>query len=127
MNTNESQLVEFARKIHLASVVAGPAHGGLFKGLFTIKFGERAIPILLAGNALAEAEDGHCIAILNPSRKIIEKISPGVAYGPAIKAIVSGECEIMLDMYFEHYKKDDVIINYRYLAAAERGQEVEIT
>jgi hypothetical protein len=126
MNNLEDQIIQFALRIHQAALSISVSNTGLFKGLYSFHFNGRKIPLLLVGNADAKFEDGHCIAILNPSSSVMPQISPGVAYGSDIKKIVSGNCELMLNMFFEHYKEEKTIVNDRYASKAERDIEVVI-
>jgi hypothetical protein len=126
MKTIETHIADFALKIHYAALSTAPSDHGLFKGVFSFDFEGRTVPLLLVGNAHPHFEDGHCIAILNPSLEVVTQISPGVTYGPTIKKIVSGQCEVMLDMFFEHYKKEKIIVNEKYISKVPRDIEVEI-
>lgn len=126
MNQIESDIIRAAEQLHALAVTFSPPNSGLFKSVFTFKVGERFVPLLIVGNAHREAEDGHCIAVLNPAASIVDQISPGVAYGAGLKQIVEGKCERMLDLYFEHYNKQKFSINGRYTAKAERKVDLNI-
>lgn len=84
-------------------------HGGTFRLLVTAQVGEVDKPLLVLGNAHRKVEDGHCIAILNPNKDLLDKVTAGCSYmGSSLKDIVAGNCDAMIELWIDAYKKDGV-------------------
>ncbi|MBX3678040.1 MAG: hypothetical protein KF853_13565 [Rhodocyclaceae bacterium] len=90
---------------------------GCFKALVAVEVGDTVKPLLLVGNAHNEEEDGHCIAVLNPDKALVDTISAGCAYGArTLKEIVAKRCDVALDLWIENYMPADraVTVSMRY-------------
>lgn len=66
----------------------------------TTKIDGEAKPVLVVGNAHADFDDGHVIAVLNPEQSLADEIKPGVGYGSAnLKAKARGICDTLVDVF----------------------------
>lgn len=97
---------------------ASADHNGRFRMVMTTRAGGADKPLLIVGNAHGVVEDGHCIAILNPDKELVDLIKPGCAYGKqGLKEIVSKRCDLALDLWIDSYKEPEhavsVISRYR--------------
>ena len=47
-----------------------------------------------------------CIAVLNPSEELIDKLEPGCAYtGNSLRKLVNGKCDVMVDLLIKTFKR----------------------
>ena len=91
------------------------AQNGTFKALLSAKVGDEVKPLLLIGNAHSKIEDGHCIAVLNPDKTLVDSIIAGCGYDTGIlKWKVAKRCDIALDVWVDAYKTDGVFVGTRY-------------
>ena len=88
---------------------------GLFKGVITGKFDGTAKPVLLLGNAHSRMEDGHCIAIVNPDKELVDELTPGCGYSASIlREIVAKRCDLAMDVWVDAYKKNGIYASQVY-------------
>jgi len=72
-------------------------HG--FKILKSIKIGEDTKDLLILGIMNTWNRYDTCIAVLNPSQEVIQKLEQGCVYtGNSLKRIVARKCDLMLDL-----------------------------
>ena len=102
---------EIAVNLFKATLVESAEYQGTFRLLITAKIGDENKPLLILGNAHSAVEDGHCIAILNPSEELLNKVVAGCSYGATLKEIVQGECDLMLDIWIDAYKEGVSILS----------------
>ena len=82
---------------------------GTFRLIVTAKIQDEDKPLLILGNAHSEIEDGHCIAILNPDKSILNKVVAGCSYpADSLKEIVGGKCDLTVDLWIDAYKTNGV-------------------
>ena len=67
--------------IFLSVMKASADHGGKFRLLITAKVNGESKPLLIFGSAHSQVEDGHLIAVLNPSKDLVVDAS-GLAMRP---------------------------------------------
>lgn len=101
----KDKIAKIAYSVFVPIMRASPERDhGVFKLMMTVDVDGQAKPLLLAGNAHANIEDGQCIAILNPDKGLENEVGGGVAYNEAIlKDIVAGKCDAMFMFWFETY------------------------
>lgn len=99
---------EIALEIFLAILKRSPEHGGHFRVLMATSIAGEEKPLLIVGSAHKQFEDGHLIAVLNPSRTLYDSGQPtaGTTYaGDLLKETVSGECDAMVELWVDAYKE----------------------
>jgi hypothetical protein len=105
-------LEQTALGVFLALLERSAGHGGHFRLLITSCINGQDKPLLMVGSAHAQVEDGHMIAVLNPSRALVDQGDPaaGTTYTPAhLKEIVAQQCDAMLELWIEVYKNNRVV------------------
>lgn len=103
------------------------AHGGHFKGLFTLNVDDVPKPVLLVGSAHGSHEDGQVIAVLNPDREVIDRLTPGVGYhGAVLKEMVAGKCDAMVQVWIDAYKVDRFTVLEKYSARVSAGPKFDV-
>ena len=100
------EMIKFVQGWHESLIRFAPDHGGIFKSVLTIVVEGEKKPLLLVGNAHSGAKDGECVVILNPSKSLTNALNPGVAYLD-LKENVTDECDAMVHLWFDHYKRAD--------------------
>lgn len=56
---------------------------------------------LLLGSVHRDFNDAHCIAILNPVAKLVERLQPAVGFSAVqLREIVRGKCDAMMRVMF---------------------------
>lgn len=112
----ENIIKEISVKYFTEVLKISASQNGTFRTLLTIPVEEDNKPLLILGNAHSKIEDGHCIAILNPDEDIVEnkKVIAGCSYGNYLKEIVSGKCDLMLEIWIDAYKENGVTIISSY-------------
>jgi hypothetical protein len=112
------QLQEMTTALFLSVLKVSADHQGLFRLLVTSKVDGEEKPLLVVGNAHGQAEDGHVIAVLNPTEELAtsRKVAAGVRYPPgSLKKIVSGQCDGMVELSIRASKEDKVYRDERYI------------
>lgn len=107
----EEDIKETATAIFRTLLRYSKENQGIFRVLLTSKHDEK--PFLIVGNAHSGVEDGHCIAILNPTPELAEEVRGGVAYQSHIKKIVNKKCDLMLDMWIDDYTENGVSTKFK--------------
>ncbi|MGR4069251.1 hypothetical protein [Billgrantia sp. C5P2] len=105
------QLQEVAAALFLSVLKVSADHQGTFRLLVTSKIDGEEKPLLVVGNAHGQVEDGHAIAILNPTEELASsgKVAAGTAYpSDLLKEIVAGQCDAMVELWIDAYKNDRV-------------------
>lgn len=106
------EIQKAALPIFLSVLRASADHGGHFRLLVTSKIDDDRKPLLIVGSAHGQVEDGHLIAVLNPTKALADASSnliAGCAYTPGgLKDIVSGKCDAMVELWIDAYKNDKV-------------------
>ena len=91
-------------------------HG--FKVLKSISIGEDTKDLLILG--IMNTRNGYdtCVAVLNPSQEVIQKLEQGCVYtGDSLKRIVSRKCDLMIDLLVKTFPKSwEVKVMRKYLA-----------
>ena len=79
-------------------------HG--FKVLKSITIGGDTKDLLILGIMKTWNRYDTCIAVLNPSQEVIQKLKQGCVYtGNSLKRIVSGKCDLMIDLLVKTFPK----------------------
>ncbi len=100
MNNEIEQMKTLAAGVLRSILVASPEHNGTFRLLVTTNIGETPKPLLVVGNSHRHFEDAHGIAVLNPDRRLLDEVRPGVGYNHGIlRELVSGRCDAMVDVW----------------------------
>lgn len=93
-------LTDIAATTLRAAIAHAPGAQGLFRQVITTKIDGEVKPVLVVGNAHADFNDGHVLAILNPDKSLADEIKPGVTCGASVlKAKVRGRCDALIDMF----------------------------
>lgn len=122
----ENQIAEIAEAYHALLTRWAPMNNGHFKSVVTVSITNKPLPLLLVGNAQSNAQDGDCIAVLNPSKELASKLAPGVGYiFGSLQEMAAGNCDCMVYLFLEHYKENKRRILGTYEAKTPR--EVEVT
>jgi len=99
-NKETSQLEKIAKEQLLVALQNSPVHNGRFRCLITSEIDDKPTPILMVGNAHRQFQDGHVIAVSNPSQNVMERLSAGCGYFRShLKEIVKGECDEMVHIW----------------------------
>ena len=100
---------------------------GTFRLLVTIQIDDQSKPLFIVGNAHSEIEDGHCIAVLNPEKSLMNEVIAGCAYtGSSLKGIVQGKCDAMVELWIDAYKTDGVGEISSYTSRAPQNARFEV-
>ena len=91
-------------------------HG--FKVLKSIKIGEDTKDLLILGIMNTWNRYDTCIAVLNPSQEVIQKLEQGCVYtGNSLKRIVARKCDLIIDLLVKTFPKSwEVKVMRKYLA-----------
>ena len=92
-------------------------HG--FKVLKSITIGEDTKDLLILGIMNTWNRYDTCIAVLNPSKEVIQKLEQGCVYtGNSLKRIVSRKCDLMVDLLVKTFKRGwEFKVMRKYLAS----------
>ena len=123
------QLQELAASLFLSVLKISADHQGRFRLLVTAKVNGEEKPLLIVGNAHGQVEDGHVIAILNPTEELAlsNKIVAGTTYTfGLLKKIVSGQCDAMVELWVDAYKDNKVRPIERYVSRSPQPPRFKI-
>ena len=92
-------------------------HQGRFKTVITVQIDGESKPLLIAGTAHGAVEDGSCIAVLNPERELVDKLSGcWGAHPPIFKEVIAMKCDVGVSLWIDAYKPNGVVEITRYVA-----------
>jgi hypothetical protein len=124
----ESKLIEFAENYHKMLMRYASEDNAYFKSIVTIAVDGSMKPLLIFGNAHGRVEDGHCTLVLNPRRSLISRLTPSAYSEGLLKKIVSGKCDLMISLWFDHYKKTNRVgVLAKYKSSKSLPVEVNLT
>lgn len=123
------RLQEVTATLFLSVLSVSADHQGTFRLLVTSKIDNEEKPLLIVGNAHSQVEDGHVIALLNPTPELVasEKIAAGTAYPLGLlKEIVAGQCDAMIELWIDAYKDNKVSRIERYVSRSPQPARFHI-
>jgi hypothetical protein len=83
-----------------------PENQKIFKIFTTVMVGEDTKDLLILGIMNTRNRYDTCIAVLNPKPEVIQKLEQGCVYtGNSLKRIVSGKCDLMVDLLVKTFKR----------------------
>ena len=105
----KEKIIKIAASLFKSVLLISFDQQGTFRIVVTVDIRGEGVPLLVLGNTHSAAEDGHCIAILNPDRVLLEKVQAGCAYSTdGLKKIVQGKCDLMVDLWIDAYKENSI-------------------
>lgn len=88
-----------------------------------IKVGKKSKPLYILGNILAGGSFGQCIAILNPTRALLQGLTPTI-YGVLFpEGFLVGRCDAALNMLVTQIGEVKVKCEVKYLSEQVRPVE----
>lgn len=123
------QLQEVAVSLFLAVLRVSADHQGTFRLLITSKIDGEEKPLLVVGNAHAQVEDGHVIAVFNPTKELAasDGVAPGTAYPTGLlKEIVAGQCDAMVELWIDAYKNNKINCIGKYVSRSPQPARFKI-
>jgi hypothetical protein len=93
-----------------------PEDNGPFKMLVSMKTEDSTKPLLLVGNVHGRIQDGYCIGVLNPDKSLCDELVPSGYSHKLLTEIVTGRCDLMVNVWIDAYKDKPVSSVHRYTA-----------
>ncbi len=105
---------------------SGYKHKLDFEMVAYIKVGRKSKPLYILGNILADGCFGRCIAVLNPTRDLLQGLTPTV-YGVFFPdGFLVGRCDAALNMLVTQIGEVKVKCEVKYLSEQVRPVESEL-
>ncbi len=93
------KIEKIATKIYSCELESSSSDS-LFRSLIDVDCDGNSKSLLIVGSTHPYFGDGYCIAVLNPEKGLLQKITPGCAYNPYIlKELVQGKCDLTLSLW----------------------------
>lgn len=124
-------MINHMREIGLAKYSAMLACSGYkqkldFEMVSTIKLGRKSKPLYILGNILADVTFGRCIAILNPTRALLQELTPTIHGVHFPDGFLEGRCDAALNMLVTQIGEIKVEYEVKYLSEQVRTIESKL-
>lgn len=100
ITTLYDKVEKVASSLYSCALESSAETDSIFRTLVNVDFDGSLKPLLVVGTTHPYFGDGHCIAVLNPDKNLLNIVIAGVGYADFfLKEVVRGKCDLTLALW----------------------------